>query len=611
MRDLTFDIRARDRTQRAFDQARNNGRRFNREIDRTTVGMRAAATAARAFAAAFTVTAVTGFVRGIRDVVAEASKIGKVADRVGVSVEALQELRFGFELAGVAASQTDMGLQRFSRRVAQAANGSGELHEILKANNVELRNADGTMRSQVAILRDYAELIKNAGSEQEQLLLAFKAFDSEGAAMVNALRGGASALDHMSERAAAAGGVLEEELVRKAEEIDDEFNILWRNFEMNAKGSILSAVSYLDQMHGKLNELGNSSIFQRLAELAGVDGAVFVPGEGVFKEGDQDTPSSRVAKAFQGEQAKADAALVEALRERYGAATKEATKTVLPDPRDDDKKRRRGSGGGGGISIDRYQQVIDRLEHEKRLLGETALQQKILNAQRQAGVDAASAQGQVIAQKITAIESEREALKRLEDQQRANIEAAEFMGGMLLDSLFSVAEGAMSAEDALRRMVSELARAVAYGALLGQGPLGGLLGGASGGGLIGSIFGASFGGGLAEGGVAQPWKEYIVGERGTEKLIMGGRGGRVVPSDNAFGGSARQALDVRVTVGWSRSADGNLRPFVESVSQETVAGAAPTIISASAGEVDRKLSKGEMGKGFAARHGLQQVTKRS
>ncbi len=101
-----------------------------------------------------------------------------------------------------------MAMQRFSRRVAEAASGAGELIPILKANNLALRDTDGNMRPLIAILRDYADLIKNAGSDQERLLLAFKAFDSEGAALVNTMKNGADpAFSTISRQTARDAGV--------------------------------------------------------------------------------------------------------------------------------------------------------------------------------------------------------------------------------------------------------------------------------------------------------------------------------------------------------------------------------------------------------------------
>ena len=142
-----------------------------------------------------------------------ADNIGKTADKLGVTTDALQEYRFAAEQAGVANNVLDMGLQRFTRRVAEAQQGQGELKQALIDSGVELRNSNGTVRSSEAILGDYAEAIKNAESEQERLRLAFKGFDSEGAALVNLFREGAAGVREYREQAQELGIVISEDLL--------------------------------------------------------------------------------------------------------------------------------------------------------------------------------------------------------------------------------------------------------------------------------------------------------------------------------------------------------------------------------------------------------------
>lgn len=77
----------------------------------------------------------------------------------------------------------------------------------------------------------------------------------------------------------------------------------------------------------------------------------------------------------------------------------------------------------------------------------------------------------------------------------------------------------------LRRMVAEAAAADLVYWLFGKGQGGNLTG------LLGGIFGAFgnlFGGPRASGGDVQPGRAYLVGERGPEMLLMGGRAGHIL-----------------------------------------------------------------------------------
>ncbi len=148
-------------------------------------------------------------------------EIAKTADKVGVTTEALQELRFAAERTGVGTRTLDLALQRFSRRIGEAANGSGELKAIIEETGIELRDAEGNIRPLVDILGDYADVIAATESDQEKLRLAFKAFDSEGAALVNTLNEGSAGLDAYAERARELGAVLDQETIQASVELQD------------------------------------------------------------------------------------------------------------------------------------------------------------------------------------------------------------------------------------------------------------------------------------------------------------------------------------------------------------------------------------------------------
>lgn len=176
-----------------------------------------------AMGAAVAATAVA-YAKLTKEAVKYADNLAKTADKIGLSVEGLQELRYAADRAGVDVRKADMGFQRFARRLGEAQQGMGELSGTLKDLGIQLRNSDGSLRSTEAVLNDYAEAVKNAETPQERLRLAFKAFDSEGAAMVNMLKNGAAGLDEMRDAARELGLIMSEETTRKAEVMQDTLN---------------------------------------------------------------------------------------------------------------------------------------------------------------------------------------------------------------------------------------------------------------------------------------------------------------------------------------------------------------------------------------------------
>ena len=77
-----------------------------------TAGIAVAATGAAAAAA---------FAKIAKDNIAAFDKLAKVSGKIGISVENLSALAHAAELSGVSQDTLNMALQRFSRRVAEAA----------------------------------------------------------------------------------------------------------------------------------------------------------------------------------------------------------------------------------------------------------------------------------------------------------------------------------------------------------------------------------------------------------------------------------------------------------------------------------------------------------
>lgn len=155
-----------------------------------------------------------------------ADQLGKVADKLGISTDALQEYRFAASQSGVAQATLDMALQRFTRRLGEAVQGTGELKDTLKLYNITVRDSEGNARATEAVLGDLADVIKRTESDSERLRIAFKAFDSEGAALVNMLRSGEAGLDRFRREARDLGIIINEELIRNSENATDQLDKL-------------------------------------------------------------------------------------------------------------------------------------------------------------------------------------------------------------------------------------------------------------------------------------------------------------------------------------------------------------------------------------------------
>lgn len=145
------------------------------------------------------------------------------ADKLGLNVELLQELRATLNDAGGSTATLDTAMQRFVRKIGDAQRGTGEAVNVFRELNVTLEDAQGNTRSIESILNDTADAIAGMSNDTERLSATVKLFDSEGAIMKNILQGGSGALDELRQSARESGRVIDAELVAEMTEANNEF----------------------------------------------------------------------------------------------------------------------------------------------------------------------------------------------------------------------------------------------------------------------------------------------------------------------------------------------------------------------------------------------------
>ena len=183
-----------------------------------------------------------------------ANDIGDTAQKLGVTTGALQEFQYAANQSGVASQTLNMGLQRFGRRAAEAANGTGEARDAIRALNIELRDGEGNLRKTEDLFTDAMTALSEIESPLERIRLGFKLFDSEGVALVNM----AGDMGSLRDEAQRLGIVLDDEVIQRSDELQDSFDSLWAV----TKGQLTPA----------LVDLGGSmmqSTLETMAELAG------------------------------------------------------------------------------------------------------------------------------------------------------------------------------------------------------------------------------------------------------------------------------------------------------------------------------------------------------
>ena len=145
--------------------------------------------------------------------------LAKTASKIGTTTEALSKLQYAAQITGVEQNTLNMALQRFTRRAAEAAKGTGEAKGALRELGVDANKLQKIpLDQQMAVL---ADAFGNVKTESDKLRLAFKLFDSEGAALVNTLALGRDGLEDLFGRAKALGLVMSADAAAGVEKAND------------------------------------------------------------------------------------------------------------------------------------------------------------------------------------------------------------------------------------------------------------------------------------------------------------------------------------------------------------------------------------------------------
>lgn len=201
------------------------GKRFS-ELQTRVVGVKDAVVRLGLRLAALGAGTIGGLYALSNSTAAAGDEIAKTAERIGFGVEALQEFRYAADRSGVSAGTFDTAMQRFGRRAAEAANGTGEAREALKKLGLELTDAQGKMRPVEDLFLDAADALSKIEDPLTRNALAMKLFDSEGVKLVQMMKDGSAGIEELREEARQMGLVLSEDAARGAESfIDAQTNL--------------------------------------------------------------------------------------------------------------------------------------------------------------------------------------------------------------------------------------------------------------------------------------------------------------------------------------------------------------------------------------------------
>lgn len=209
----------------------------------------------------------------IKSTVDAANHLGDMSVRLGISTEALSELGYAAELSGISTQTLEMGLQRMTRRVAEAANGTGEAVKALHELNVSARDLSALAPDQqFEVLADALMRVEDQG---QRVALAMKLFDSEGVKLIQMMSEGSAGLREMRAEAESLGLTVSNETAQGATEFNASIIQLNRGIDALANTLLSKALPYMIEFVNVLNRwAGNDEIHEMEKDLAQLDGRI-------------------------------------------------------------------------------------------------------------------------------------------------------------------------------------------------------------------------------------------------------------------------------------------------------------------------------------------------
>jgi hypothetical protein len=207
------------------------------------------------FAGLAVVGTISSIARAAIDAGRELDSLATRADRLGISIETLQELEFAGTLEDVDPEQLTLGLQRLSIAIDEAAQGEKEAAETFRELGVSVRDVNGNLRPTEGVLRDVADALEETADPARRLALGAELFTARGLGMLNVLRGGSAGLDEFARKARDTGAVIDENLVRRAGDTADEFDTAAKVIDLQFKSAIVEALPAITLMTGALADM--------------------------------------------------------------------------------------------------------------------------------------------------------------------------------------------------------------------------------------------------------------------------------------------------------------------------------------------------------------------
>lgn len=515
------------------------------------------------------VAAVTAFAFSVKKAVDAADEMSKASQKIGVTTEALSQLKYAADLSGVSFEGLQNGLKKLSVNLYEASNGTITQVETFKALGLSVTDSSGKLKSADMVLEEIADTFQRMPDGVKKTALAVEAFGKAGADLIPMLNGGAEGIRTLRDEADMLGLTIDKAMAIDAEKFNDSIAKLsasYDGFAMRTGSILLPALnSIVDTVDDTI--FGFDKLERAIRKQRGTDVGSWKPTPMIG-----DKPKDGEFNLSLGEYAVVAEKKVEIDKDAERRA-EQAAKAAADLRKKLSEEQLRDIQNDINFELDLFEaknkQEIelekDKEEERRQLIADTVEKQKEFNAEvervkdsvnplRQYNVEIGKLaemfnMGRISAEEfsVASANAQKEMLGFTENGKDKFDELKNAIDGFAQDGADAMADFIFGTKSSFGDMVNSMLKDLARLALQRSifDPLVNGLSSTFEGSGFGSWLGGMFGGGRAQGGDVKAGRSYLVGEYGPEVVTMGGNG-TVTPNT---GGNVSVSVNVDATGG--------------------------------------------------------------
>ncbi|MEJ1470947.1 MAG: hypothetical protein RPU59_07770 [Candidatus Sedimenticola sp. (ex Thyasira tokunagai)] len=205
-------------------------------------------------------------VKATQDTIDYADSLSKLQSRLGIAPKAMSQLDYAASKSNVSFETLTTGVQRMTRRIAEAAAGTGTAKGALEELNLSAEHLN-TLSPDEQFLA-IAEALSHVKTRGDKVRLGMKLFDTEGVKLIQTMDGGAQGIRLLMEEADQLGKTVSSDTAQQAAQFNDRLTELKASAEGLGRALAVDALPaltrFMDQIAIEIN--GPRNYFEELKE---------------------------------------------------------------------------------------------------------------------------------------------------------------------------------------------------------------------------------------------------------------------------------------------------------------------------------------------------------